>query len=64
MELSFFFLCVAVVAIVYIKRDKCLHTWEDKTVENTVGLGDSKYKVITQKCSKCGKNHIEKFHIN
>ena len=64
MDLSFFFLCAAAVAIVYLRRDKCLHNWEDKSVENTVGLGESTYKVILQKCTKCGKNNIEKFHIN
>lgn len=65
LELSFFFLCAAAVAIVYMTRDnKCLHTWEDKDTEDTVGLAGSKYKVIRQKCTKCGKNQIEKFHIN
>jgi hypothetical protein len=64
LDFSFLFLCIAAVAIVYINRDKCEHTWKDKSVETTTGLGGSQYRVTIQKCSKCGKNHMEKLHIN
>jgi hypothetical protein len=58
--------CTTIIVIVYIfKKYSCKHEWEEKQIEYTESImAWEKYKIITQKCKKCGKIEIDKYHIN
>jgi hypothetical protein len=58
--------CTTIIAIVYIvKKYSCKHEWIEQKIEYTESvMGLKKYKIITQKCEKCGKIEIDKYHIN
>lgn len=59
-------LCTTIIVIVYIvNKYSCKHDWEEIKTEYTESvMGWSKYKVVTQKCKKCGEIEVNKYHIN
>ena len=63
--INFIIFCAIIIIILIIRKYSCKHDWELISLEHTESvMGWKKYKIITQKCKKCGKTEVDKYHMN